>query len=228
MPLKFISAKTPDQGIQEMATRITRTLNDGRKVLWLICGGSNIPLAVAAMEQIRWDVEAPKLGNLTIAQTDERYGPTDYADANWKQMLDSGFQFLDVKTIPILINESLEETIARYTSRIDMAMNDTEADKGLIIAQFGIGADGHIAGMLPHSAPVSDPMPVAGYNAGQFTRLTLTPPALKRINAGYVFVFGGGKADALNKLRDQELSIDDEPCQILKQLKEAYLYTDQI
>ena len=214
--------------MEEMAARISGALIQGKKVLWLICGGSNIPTAVEAMKSIKHSVPADKLSLLTVGQTDERYGPIGHPDSNWKQMQDDGFDFDGVRFVPILVGKPLHETVAEYERAIAPIMDDTLASGGLIVGHFGMGADGHIAGMLPHTPAVNDSRAVSGYEGAPFTRVTLTPPSLRKISAAYAFVFGASKRDAVRHLRDQDLSLDEEPAQILKELPDAQLYSDQL
>lgn len=206
-----------------MAQKLTDSLRKG-KVLWLICGGSNIPLSAQAMDIVRAAVSAQELGNLTIGMTDERYGPLGHPDSNWKQLENIGFNPEGVTTIPILTGKSLHETVEDYGRKLEVALRGDPR----IIGQFGIGMDGHIAGMLPHSPAISNTGLVDGYEAKPFTRITITQPVFEKISTAYVFVFGGSKQAVLKRLMNENLPIEEMPCQILKQLPEAYFYTDQI
>ena len=211
-----------------MSSRISSVLNADKPVLWLICGGSNIPLAVAAFGMVKSSVSKERLVRLTVAQTDERYGPVGHEDSNWQQMIDAGFDLKGVKAVPVLTGESLNETGTDYAAKIGIAMDDVKAAHGLTIALFGIGSDGHIAGMLPHSPAVSSTSLATGYVSEPFTRVTLTPPALRKIDVAYVFAFGDSKKKALQDLQDKELALEEEPAQILKSLGEAHVYSDQL
>jgi len=91
-----------------------------------------------------------------------------------------------------------------------------------------MGADGHIAGMLPHTPAVNEKGPVSGYESKPFVRISLTPPALRKIQVAYAFVFGAEKKKAVTDLHDKDLPLEDEPAQILKQIPEATLVTDLI
>jgi len=53
-------------------------------VLWLVPGGSNIPIAVEAMDMIRKEMSGLSLKYLTITLSDERYGSVGHKDSNWK------------------------------------------------------------------------------------------------------------------------------------------------
>lgn len=226
--MKFVHTQTPDEGIAALSGAISKALNDGRKVLWFICGGSNIPTSKAVMDEVRESIDGPEFTKLTVAFTDERYGPIDHPDSNAKQLADSGFNADGVMTIFPLCGLSLEQTVISYDKAITAAIHDSESSDGLIIAQFGIGPDGHIAGILPHTPAVADLHMVSGYVATPFTRITVTPVVMRKIHAAYAFAFGESKREALGRLRDAQAPIADEPCQILKEIPEAVLYSDVI
>jgi 6-phosphogluconolactonase/glucosamine-6-phosphate isomerase/deaminase len=211
-----------------MAGRIIAALHKGQKVLWLICGGTNIPLAVSAMSLIASECSDPELSALTVGQTDERYGPVGHEDSNWKQMMDSGFQGEKVRQISFLIGKPLPETVATYAKKFDTASSAVANGKGLVLAQFGIGQDGHVAGIMPHSPAVSDIALVSGYEGKPYTRLTITPVAMKRIDVAYTFAFGENKRAAAQRLQLEDLPIAEEPCQLLKLIPDSYFYCDVI
>lgn len=220
-----------------MSSRISAVLNFNKPVLWLVCGGSNVPVAFDAFQSIKDQVSPKSLKLLTIGQTDERFGPVGHADSNWRQLREAGFDFdaqtagnisISIRILPILIGKPLQETVAAYSEAIEAAISDVKKSGGLIVALFGIGADCHIAGILPHSPAVHSSETVCGYEAGKFTRVTLTPKSLKEIDLAYAFVFGDSKKEALKSLCDKRLSIDEQPAQILKELKEAFVYSDEV
>ncbi len=221
--MQFIHSKDGFEGVQKMAEKVAASLGVNMRVVWLVCGGSNIPLAVEAMKIIREKVNLEQLERLTVGQTDERYGPLGHKDSNWKQMEEAGFNFDNTEATPILMGESLEETVRVYERRLHEAFD--EAD--IVIAQFGIGADGHVAGMLPHTGGLEAQALVFGYEAAPFVRISITPPAFSKIHEAFVFAFGEAKRDAVQKLHE-EISITDEPCQLLKQIPACSFYTDLV
>lgn len=205
----------------KLSERLNSELARGKKVLWLVCGGSNIPLEVEIMRHIPVNLQS----QLTLALTDERYGEFDHPDSNWRQLHEAGFEAGDAQIIPTLApNLSLEETVENYEHNIVQAL--AEAD--FVIAQFGIGADGHIAGTLPRSPAITNNTLVIVYDAGQFTRITLTPSALRKIDVAFAFVYGESKLLTLQNLQTKALPLGEQPAQILKELPEVYVYNDQI
>lgn len=212
-----------------MATRISDALNAGRKVLWLVCGGSNISVAAKAMERIRIRTAGESISLLTVGLTDERYGPVGHKDSNWQQFVDANVNLSKVSLMPVLIGKSLEATVEEYSRSFEMKVKNLRTSGGIVVAMFGIGADGHIAGILPHTEAAESTHLVAGYTAGPYIRVTLTFKALELVDTAYAFVFSGGsttKESMMKQLVDEELDLEDQPAQILKKLAEATLYTD--
>ena len=218
--MQFIYSLNPQEGIKSLADKIITGLNSGKKVLWLISGGSNIPITVKVMDIIRKSVGPDYLSNLSITLTDERYGPENHTDSNWKQFIDLGLNIAGIKAYPVLSNESFSETIIQYGKTTEKLMEESD----IIVGQFGMGSDGHIAGILPHTVAVSETGPTSGYESGKFKRITLTFSILKRINIAYLFVSEATKKIAVEHLKKDAISLDDQPAQILKEIKSSYVY----
>jgi 6-phosphogluconolactonase/glucosamine-6-phosphate isomerase/deaminase len=222
MQLTFI--QTDDQAVcaKAIADTITGVLAKEDKALWLIPGGSNIPISVAAMGILRGMNSNDALARLAVTLTDERYGQDGHADSNWQQLIGAGFDFDGIKAVPVLKGLSLEKTVAEY--------GKTAADlfewADVVVGQFGIGADGHIAGVLPHTVGVDSEEIAVAYAAETFTRATLTLAALSRMHVAFAFVFGESKREALSNLKEKDLSLAAEPSQVLKKVPEAYVYSD--
>jgi 6-phosphogluconolactonase len=208
-------------GVNALTSSLSDALSIHSRVLWLVPGGSNIPLAVRVMQSLSDHVTE----KLHIMLTDERYGPVDHADSNFRQLREAGFDPLNAHFIPTLIDgSSLEATAAAYAENFQKEANEA----GYIIAQFGIGPDGHIAGILPGSPASTSDAAAAGYHTEQFDRVTLTFPALKRIDEAYVFAYGVAKKPTLELLKTESLSLTEQPAQILRQIPEASIYNDCI
>jgi 6-phosphogluconolactonase len=211
-----------DQGIDDLGERLARELGAGRRVLWLVSGGSNSAASARIMARLS-DELTPKL---TVSLIDERYGPPEHADSNWQKLLQVGFQPKQARLSPVLQpGLTFQATRDSYEKMLSQAL----ADGDIVIGQVGIGDDGHIAGILPHSVATepTDALVVA-YHSDPYDRLTLSFAALQRLTATYAFVFGTAKQAALLRLATQNLSLADQPAQILKQLQQAYVYNDQV
>lgn len=191
--------------------------------LWFVSGGTNIPLSVSAMRQI----DAELTPNLTIALADERFVSYDDPSSNLKQLKDAGFDSKKGKIIEVLKEQpkSLENTLEDYQRVIETIMRDSKN----IIGQFGMGIDGHIAGILPYSlaANTTDDLFTA-YVSNPYTRITITFNGIKRINTVFLIALGKNKFTSLENLINHDLSLNEQPAQIIKQISEAYVYNDQM
>jgi 6-phosphogluconolactonase/glucosamine-6-phosphate isomerase/deaminase len=219
--MHFILTSDWENGIADLTQRLQNELS-GKRVLWLVSGGSNVNGSVRIMGQI----PSQLTGKLSVMLADERYGDVGHADSNWAQLLQAGFNPGKATVYPVLQDGlSFDSTIERF----DKMANQALAENDLVIAQLGIGPDGHIAGILPDSAAAqeSDKL-VSGYDGGQYKRLTLTFPALLKINASYTFAFGDAKHQALTNLQTGSLDLAKQPSQVLREIPEAYVYNDQL
>jgi len=219
--MELVKVTGPEEGKAALTARLTRELAAGKRVLWLIPGGSNIPISVAIMASLPDELTK----QLTLALTDERYGPYNHADSNWWQLDEAGFSNKQATRVEVLspANDDIATTTARYGRELIQLV----ASHDCVIGQFGMGADGHIAGILPGSIATTVVAPTAGYETPTFTRITATFSIIEQCSVAFAFVFGADKAQALNNL-ESTIPLADQPAQILKQLPEAYVYNDQI
>ena len=221
--IQFKQSSIP-QGAHEMAKKILSYLNDGKKVLWLVCGGSNIPISAEILNILKTELDKKGwrhiLKHLTVTLTDERYGSINHPDSNWRQLQEKGFDFEAVNAVPVLVGKSLDET----TKLFGMHMRDAWNDNDVAIGQFGIGQDGHIAGVLPRSKAVKNVGTVFAYEASPFKRITITLATIEKLDFAYAFVYGESKREAMANLK-LDLTFNDEPAQVLKKVKEAVIFS---
>src|SRR3989344_308006 len=114
--IEFVKTPTPEPGIKELAGDIISNLRSGNRLVWLVSGGSNIPITVKVMEMVN-DVlgSSPITNLLTVFLTDERYGEPGHKDSNWEQLIKAGLNIDNVDSIPVLSNPPLplDQTVAR-------------------------------------------------------------------------------------------------------------------
>jgi 6-phosphogluconolactonase len=219
--MQFIQTTGWDVSTQALAKRLQDELAKKKQVLWLIGGGSNIAASVKIMDTISDEASE----HLRIFMTDERYGELGHNNSNAKQLHDERFNPKQAMFMPMLsAGFTLEETQERYASALENAAEHAD----IIIAQFGIGPDGHIAGILPHTPATKATGWITAYEAPPYVRVTMTFDAIRRVHAAYTMAFGEAKQKALHKLQHEDLTLDEEPSQILKELPEAYVYNDQV
>ena len=218
--MKFILCDDWDKAILDLGARLQSELQKGRKVLWLTSGGSNIQATVRIMQAIPGELSR----NLTIMPNDERYGPDGHHDSNWQQLIDEGIDFKSARAIPVLRGQGFDET--RRSWEQDVAQTLKEND--VILLHLGMGPDGHVSGILPGSPAVEASGLVCAYESDPYQRLTMTFEALKSADVTYLFAFGEAKKPQLETLRDKEVTLAEQPGQVLKQMNEVYVYNDQI
>jgi 6-phosphogluconolactonase/glucosamine-6-phosphate isomerase/deaminase len=209
--MELIRIANMEEGAAPLQNRLVSELEAGKNVVWIVTGGSSIPLSVTVMRNIPDDLTK----RLSIYWTDERYGDIGHPDSNALLLEQAGFDPKQARMVNVL---------AKYALSVAAAFEAAD----IVIALIGMGPDGHVCGILPGSPAVESDKLVVGYVTETFTRITLTPKALKQyVDAAYVFAFGEAKKEALaNLLVEKPLS--EQPAQILKQLPEAYVYNDQI
>lgn len=215
--MEYRQLAAPDVLVESLVKAITRYSLDNRKVLWLISGGSALDVAARAAAELKG------IKQLTIAQIDERFGPIGHKDSNWQQFIEKGFNPRDFTTYPLLCGKNIQETAERYNGQlIDLIdRNNT------IIGLFGIGPDGHTAGILPHSEALEEQEKLVTYYEGSdFKRITITPAFFSKVDEAYVYAVGENKWPVLEEL-SHDVSVAVQPAQLLKQAKQVYVYTDK-
>jgi 6-phosphogluconolactonase/glucosamine-6-phosphate isomerase/deaminase len=220
--MQYILTAGWEDGVADLTVRLVRELASGKRVLWLVSGGSNIPASVQIMDNLSGALSQ----NLTVMLADERYGEPGHAESNWAQLLRAGFKQGQATLLPILqAGLNLKQTVARYNQLAKQAF----ADHDIIIAQLGVGRDGEICGIVANSpAALETTELIVSYQDPPLARLTLTFAGLRQISAVYAFAFGQPKHKVLVSLATEPLTPDEQPAQILKQLPEAYVYNDQV
>ena len=218
--MQFIKDSDAVSGGNKLRDRIIAELQSDKLVLWLLTGGSGIPLCSRIMSEIPGEL-TPRL---TVALADERYGPVGHPDSNWRQLDDFGFDAKQATRLEVLGNY---EGLAQAATQYDRVMEDELSRNDVVIGTFGMGPDGHTVGVLPHTIGVTSQETVVGYETPQYDRITMTLAAVSTCDAAFLFAYGDGKREVLQKLQ-QEVPLDDQPAQILKRISESYVYNDQI
>jgi len=211
--------QTPGQAAEYLAQVINEHLLLDEKVLWLLSGGSSIGLAVATRKRL----EGKNLSNLTVTLIDERYGPDGHADSNWQQLLDSGFDFSGLNTVPVLRGLGLEETTAKFQDELSKQLKQADFK----IALAGIGPDGHTSGILPDSPALSAKGLVTHYQGPDYQRITTTPKALELLDEAVVSLSDDKKKPIVAQLQ-QDITIEKMPAQLLKKLPRFIVFNNWI
>lgn len=197
-------------------------LTHGNSVLWLTSGGSAIPTTLAVIDSLR--SAAIPLSRLTLALTDERYGERGHPDENWQQYLDLGLDTTDITSYRILRpNMSRQQTTDAYDAFLRQSFEDCDYTLGF----FGIGDDGHTAGIKPHAIDMNTSRLVIDFTGDDFERITMTPHAISQLDLAIIQANSTNKRPALQQLISSDTDSSRQPAQSLKLAHHTILYTDQ-
>src|SRR5579875_617679 len=154
--MQFVKSADTNAAITALSEALLGAVQAGKRTLWLIPGGSNIQTAVAVMNRM----PEPLSAHLVVTLTDERYGAPGHKDSNWQQLLEAGFTARAAQCYPVLTREADVQAVRdEFELTLTRLFNECE----VAIGQFGMGADGHIAGILPGSPAVEAPGLAAAY-----------------------------------------------------------------
>lgn len=208
----------PSTAARAIASNLLEILGHGKNVTWLLSGGSCIPVAVLARNMIGSIGEQ----RLHIGLIDERYGPVGHKNSNWQQLIEGGFEFSGVTAHPILKDG---ESIASTTQHYNLWLKQSIEQSTMLYGLFGIGEDGHTAGLLPGNPLMNSEELVGSYQGDDFSRISVTPALIEQMECGSLYAVGPNKRWALNTLLQDEPA-DVIPARILKYVSELKVYTD--
>jgi len=198
-------------------TVISMQLAKGKKVLWFMPGGSAIPIAQDVLRLL----QAIDCSQLAITLTDERYGDVGHKDENWTAIFSDVPIPRGVNLAPVNMGKNIEQTTMDYHAKLKQLLEWADYSIGF----FGIGPDGHTAGILPHSPAVQSLDLAASYDAGTFKRITMTPLAIMRLSSAVAYAVGEPKHQVLSAL-STAMPVEEMPSQVLKQVDELVIFND--
>ena len=196
--VEFIKINSITPVVDYLTDTISNALVQGKQVLWLVPGGSSITIAAEVSKKL----QSYPVDKLYVTLTDERYGDVGHADSNWLQLEQAGFNLPEANLRPVLIGQDFANTVAEFGKVIDKDMQAVDFSIGF----FGIGPDGHTAGILPDSPAVSDIALTSGYDAGVFKRVTITGRSIDRLDEAVVYGVGEDKWPVIDQL-DTDLPV---------------------
>lgn len=220
--MQIIHTTNQKEGIISLGNLIGNSLKEGRNVLWIISGGSNIAGGVEVMNMLQSFVGKKDIGRLTVMLSDERFGPVGHKDSNWQKLMEAGFNVTGVNVVPVLTGLEFEATKDAFSLNAKKAFNKAD----IIVGQLGLGADGHTAGVLPQSRGVDDTSVAVAYEANDFKRITLTLKMIKKISVVFLFALGESKRAIVADLEGKDLPLLEMPAQIFKRMKDVRVYCE--
>jgi len=216
----------------DLSQKLISAKKTGQNVSLLLSGGS----ALGVLEYIGEDT----LGDyLTIGMLDERFDSNNQ-NSNFIHLTKTKFFRRAKKTKSNFIDTSVKrnQTQKQLANYFEKSLRDwkNKNKNGIILATLGMGADGHIAGIMPF--PENEKLFnklfcgknwVTSYDAANKNlyplRVTTTITFLKLISEGFAYICGKEKAANLKKITSHS-KISELPCRSLKQIKNLTIYTD--
>ncbi len=214
--MKFIRIESVAEPASFVAAEINKKLSNDKQVLWLVPGGSALEVAVLASKMIR-GVDS----SLHISLTDERPGKIGHDQSNWQQLKNSGFNYQSRQYYEVLNGRSEKEEVVSFDAWLDNALGRVDFS----LALLGMGADGHIAGILPEVTQTTDSL-TAWYEDKERQRISITPKTLLILDQVVLYAVGQDKHPMLELLASDQPS--NLPLTDLRAVKDLIIYNDYL
>lgn len=233
--LKIIRETSPASAVAAAGELLNKALRqrENKPVLLFLGGGS-------ALNVLDFVGKSALSKNLTVTMTDERFSADPEAN-NFSRMqktdfyalaLEAGVSFFGTLPRP---NEKIEELARRWEDNLKSWKK--ENPPGEMLALFGMGSDGHMAGIFPFPENrekfnnlFGGENWISAYNAEGKTkfnlRITTTPALFKQISEAFLFACGEEKKEKIDLLEAGRGHIHEFPTLGLNLAEKAALITD--
>jgi 6-phosphogluconolactonase/glucosamine-6-phosphate isomerase/deaminase len=211
-----------------------------KDILLMLAGGSAFAV---------YDAISPQWlsSHITIAMTDDRFShELDINNSHLLQVTDFYNEIINADAYYISTEVWTEQTPEELAKRFEYGLRQwlAEFPGGVVVAVFGMGEDGHTAGMIPCDKKTFDELFentekwVVGYstpNNEYHERITITMPFIRKyVNYAVGFISGEKKRPALDRLIAEkgssngslDESLAETPSRILRELKNVEIFTD--
>ncbi len=221
-----------------------------KDILLLLAGGSAFSVYDAILPQ--WISS-----HVTIAMTDDRFSrDMDVNNSHILQATDFYNECINADAYYISTEVWNEEKPEELAKRFEYGLRQwrEEFPKGVVIAIFGIGEDGHTCGMIPCAGKSAEDAKFIGKsddkektfselfeNEGKWVvgyttpnneyaeRITITMPFIRNnVDYAVAFISGEKKHEVFDRLIADKGSLDLTPARILRELKNVEIFTDII
>ena len=216
--MNLVYDPTDENIVNYLTMVLSERLRIGESVLWLVPGGSAMKVATTVLSKL----EDEDTSRLCITLTDERFGSPGHEDENWSQLARMGFAVNSINAYRVLRGEDGEETARDFSAKLEELFSTYEFKIGL----FGIGADGHTAGIKPHSPAVFSEDLAVYFTGEDFERVTMSAQAIRQLDEAVMYAHGQEKHAVLQELLGSDVSLDMQPSQVFKDVNKATLFTD--
>ena len=225
--VKYQSTKHPIETTSNLLYEtIISNLSEKKRILFLVSGGSNIAVFKEIVKKLK--KQKISLDNLYISLMDERFGAVGHKDENFQHFID---EKIDLDNLNIYHILRFDELNPIKTARLfnDWLDNQFQA-ADIVIGLFGIGIDGHTAGIKPHTIATKEKNQLAFYYIGpDFPRITISFKTIRQVDLAVIQASGKEKQLALkNLINNSKIKLDDEPAQIFNKIQDSLIITDAL
>ena len=203
-----------------LAEMISMPLSNNKSVVWLISGGSSLPVAVEVAKLLSKTDQS----KLSVTLVDEKHGPENHDQSNWRQLHEQGFALNGAQVSGILHgNDSLQRTADRFEVMLAQWLSNAD----FVIGQFGIGDGYHTGGIVARTiaAQTMDKL-TCGYDRNSEGKITVTPGLIAKLDVAFINSMGMSKKPLVRHFCYSDESIENEPTQALKHARRTMLYSD--
>lgn len=206
-----------------------------RPVLLLLAGGSSVQL---------YDYINPEYlsADLTVTVTDDRFSQElDVNNFAILQATEFYNELIQVDAFCINTQPNGGETIEECAKRFEKNIRDWKKDfpKGVVIAVYGMGKDGHTGGMIPGVLSSEEfekefnnenvwVSPIDAKDKIEHPlRFSTTIPFMKNmVDHAVFYITGEQKKSALMKALDASTAYSDIPARVMLDMKDVVVFTD--
>ncbi|MFH2020906.1 MAG: 6-phosphogluconolactonase [archaeon] len=210
----------PEQFKKKLHSEVKKLLQTKEHLVFGLPGGRSIESIFPLIKDLPWE-------RIHVFMVDERLVSIDDMDSNYKLLHDGLFKnMIRSKRIneknlhPIRINADMDNVVKKYSEEL-------RKYGGFDIVFFGVGEDGHIAGLFPnltidnesehYFAFTDSPKPPSG-------RVTASKKMLLRAKLGVFLFIGKSKKPAYEKFISKDTVIVDCPAKIAQHMN-SLVYT---
>lgn len=198
-----------DDTATELSSLVADVHSTGRRAKIVLTGGT---AGIKLLERLR--NEPIDWTGVDVFFGDERNVPVDHPDSNEGQAREALLNHVDIPEENIhgygLDGGSMDAAVARYREVLD-----AHAPDGFDLHLLGMGGEGHINSLFPHTAAVRerDALIVAVTDSPKppAERATLTLPAVQSADHVWLLVSGAEKAEAASHVSDGVDGADEWP-----------------
>lgn len=222
--MKITELKTPSEHVGKVINILSGM---GNKEYFLLLSGGNSPKQLYNHMSFSFSYHFP----IDVGMVDERWGESSkHSDSNELMIKNSGLmgrmKWEQSNFHPILSPKPLYPQEEANAYELEL-LKLFEIYQGRTVAILGMGVDGHIAGVLPHSPAIDSDKYVLAYDSDdQYKkRITMTIKCImERLSKIVLLLDTEEKCGVFQKAMKMESDIHKYPVTALKNLKDVHVF----